>query len=234
MAPSRDVTAFSGLVSNADTWSTAAADYDKDGDVDLFLTHWTQSGGPNHLWQNNGDGSFSPVDVTAGITGITDTGYDLSFTPNFADLNNDGWPDIVLASDFGTSQVFHNNGNGTFTNTTQAVINDENGMGAALGDYDNDGDLDWFVSSIYEADGVPDGGWRTSGNRLYRNRGDGTFDDATDQAGVRPGHWGWGSVFADLNNDGHEDIFHVNGWEHPLFENDPSLLYMNCANGHLQ
>jgi len=96
----------------------------------------------------------------------------------------------LLASDFGTSKVLINQQNGTFSDETTGVISDENGMGAAVGDYDNDGDLDWFVTSIFDPDGAADGNWGITGNRLYRNQGDGTFEDATDEAGVRHGFWG--------------------------------------------
>jgi ASPIC and UnbV/Domain of unknown function (DUF6851)/FG-GAP-like repeat len=85
-------------------------------------------------------------------------------------------------------------------------------MGGAIGDYDNDGDIDWFVSSIWDPNGVAEGDWDVTGNRLYRNRGDGSFEDATDAAGVRVGYWGWASTFQDFDNDGHLDLFHVNGF----------------------
>ena len=79
-------------------------------------------------------------------------------------------------------------------------------MGSAIGDYDGDGDLDWFVSSIFDGDGVAEGDWGTTGNRLYRNRGDGSFEDATSAAGVRDANWGWGASFADFDNDGRLDL----------------------------
>jgi hypothetical protein len=107
-------------------------------------------------------------------------------------------------------------------------------MGAAIGDFDNDGDLDWFVSSIWSATGVSAGGWGITGNRLYRNRGDGTFDDVTETAGVRHGYWGWGSVFADLNNDGMLDIFHVNGFPSDTadeYHADPARLFVSNGDG---
>jgi hypothetical protein len=101
-------------------------------------------------------------------------------------------------------------------------------MGTAIGDYDSDGDLDWFVTSIFVLDGTPDPGRGVTGNRMYRNRGDGTFDDATDAAGVRDGNWGWASCFADFDNDGFVDIFHVNGWiTNPIFQRQPARLFMN-------
>jgi len=108
-------------------------------------------------------------------------------------------------------------------------------MGVAIGDYDDDGDLDWFVSSIWDPAGNTPEAWFASGNRLYRNRGDGTFDDVTDSAGVRAGYWGWGSTFADLDNDGDLDLFHVNGWRSGdasiTFHADPSRLFVSNGNG---
>jgi hypothetical protein len=94
--------------------------------------------------------------------------------------------------------------------------------------------MDWFVTSIHDPNGVVEGGWGDSGNRLYENNGDGTFVDVTDVAGVREGFWGWGACFADFNNDGHLDIFHVNGWRDALafeFIADPSRLFINNGDG---
>ena len=136
---------------------------------------------------------------------------------------------MLLAADFRTSQVFVNTRDGTFSDATTAAISDENGMGAAVGDYDNDGDLDWFVTAI-AAEGVPqDNGF--TGNRLYRNDGAGTFEDVTDVAGVRIGGWGWAACFSDFNNDGHLDLFHVNGWDDDRFRDLPSRLFMADGTG---
>ncbi len=164
---------------------------------------------------------------------------EFTFTPNFADINSDGYPDILVASDFLTSQVFINQQDGTFLNTTDpGVITDENGMGAAIGDYDNDGDLDWFVSSIYDPNGIAEGGWDVSGNRLYKNNGDGSFEDVTVAAGVEHGFWGWGSCMYDFDNDGYLDIAHVNGYGFSPtmtftqeFFSDPTRLFMSNGDG---
>jgi hypothetical protein len=135
--------------------------------------------------------------------------------------------------------VFLNNGDSTFTDVTTPIISDENGMGAAVGDYDNDLDLDWFVSSIFDPDeaGVKEGlgTWGFTGNRLYNN-GDGVFGDSTESSGVRHGFWGWASCFSDFNNDGYLDIFHVNGWSRDQeiasqFLEDPSRLFISKGNG---
>ncbi|MCH8028842.1 MAG: CRTAC1 family protein [Candidatus Dadabacteria bacterium] len=227
-----DVTLASGLIDETNTYSAAFGDYDLDGDLDLFITHWLVLGTPKYLLRNNGDGTFTDVTSEAGLPPFTVATIN-SFTPNFADINNDGWPDLLIAADFGKSRVFINQQDGTFTDATTPVISDENGMGASVGDYDNDGDLDWFVTSIFDDDGVAEGNWGVTGNRLYRNTGDGTFEDATDEAGVRNGYWGWASCFADFNNDGFLDIFHVNGFpqEDPDFVNDPSVLFISNGDG---
>ena len=161
-----------------------------------------------------------------------------SFTPNITDINNDSWPDVLLASDFGTTRKFISNGldgNGqlSFDVVQPDVLSDENGMGASVADYDNDGDMDWFVTSIWDPDGIAEGNWGVTGNRLYNNDGNGNFTDVTDFAGVREGYWGWASCFADFNNDGYLDIYHENGFPIPIaqeFVNDPARLFM--ANGY--
>jgi len=229
-----DVTTESGIIERLDTFSIAFGDYDRDGDLDVFLSHWNQPGTANHLWRNEGGGRFIAADAFAEVIGFRhpDTGLDHTFTPNFADINNDGWPDLIVAADFSTSQILINDRDGTFTNTTTPVISDENGMGSGVGDYDNDGDLDWFVSSIWDSTAEGSSGqesWGVTGNRFYRNLGNGTFEDATDEVGVRFGYWGWGSTFGDFDNDGNLDLFHVNGFPVELFDDDPARLFL--ANG---
>ncbi len=228
-------------ISSRNTFSVAFSDYDLDNDLDFFMTHWGSgvvNGTSEHLWRNNGDSTFTDVSTESGISATYQGVQDFTFAPNFADINNDGYPDILLSGDFGTSQVFVNQKNGTFTNTTDTnVITDENAMGAAVADYDNDGDLDWFVSSIYDPNMDAEANWGISGNRLYRNKGDGTFDDVTIQAGVEHGFWGWGSCFADFDNDGNLDLVHVNGFglsaQDTAFEffEDPTRLFMSNGNG---
>ena len=219
------------------SFSMAFGDYDRDGDLDLFITHWREADGSEflqYLWANDGNGHYTDVSAISGVAAALKAADVKTFTPNFTDINDDGWPDLLIASDFGTTRVLMNNG-GTYVDATTDVISDENGMGASVGDYDDDGDLDWFVTSIYEPTN------NRTGNRLYRNDGQGNFDDVTEEAGVRLGHWGWGSCFADFNNDSYLDIFHVNGFGNELspdfaslqaFYSDPSRLFMsNGADG---
>ena len=118
---------------------------------------------------------------------------------------------MLFAADFNRSQVFLNNRDGTFRNATDpGVLIDDHGMGSAVADFDNDGDLDLFVTSVYfGGPGETPDPFR--GNRLYRNDG-GVFTDATDQAGVVDGGWGWAACAIDFDNDGNLDIYHTNGW----------------------
>ena len=213
------------------TFSISAADTDKDGDLDLLFAHWLQDTG-NAYWLNNGSAQFT--DVTA--THINAPSYRSSFTPIFADINNDDWVDLLLTSDFASSKYFLNDNTGFMLQQLVPGITDENGMGAAIGDYDNDGDFDWFVTSIFDADGKSEGNWGITGNRLYNNDGDGVFTDVSLNTGVNNGYWGWGACFADFNNDMFLDIFHVNGFDtissgETDFNDDPSRLFINNGNG---
>ena len=211
-----DVTDASGVaIDTANTVSATFFDYDSDGYQDLFLAHWgaeRETGDDTEtVWRNNGDFTFVSASLATGIAnGITSLGIDRSFTPGFSDIDDDGDRDLLMVSDFNKTQVYVNNGDGTFSNTTdRKVIVDQAGMGLAIGDYDNDGDMDWFVTSIYNLD--EEG--THFGNRLYQNHGSVVFEDVTEAAGVADGDWGWATCFADFDNDSYLDIFHVNGWD---------------------
>ncbi len=209
--------------------SASFADYDRDGDLDAFVTHWTlpkisHRTVDEHLWRND-SGTFVDVGQAAGITAHPlDSDTDKTFTPNFTDIDDDGWLDLLLVADFGDTQVFVNDGDGTFTNVTNpSVITDQNGMGSAICDYDFDGDMDWFVTSIFN---TSTGG---NGNRMYRNQ-DGLgnfFEDQTTATGTREGYWGWGASCQDFDNDGDVDIFHVNGYDNAPSQNDPARLFVS-------
>lgn len=255
-----DVTEQSGFKSMGatNTISAAFGDYDLDGDLDMMLAHWGTprpedgsggNGDTESLWRNDSDASgirFTNVSVESGIAAkiIAQRGgygdfqpdaldYDYTFTPTFARMDADRYPDILSVADFSNTRVFLSNGDAsgpvTFEDATDnAVIIDRNGMGAAVGDVDNDGDLDWFVTGIF-------GSNETVGNRLYVNDGAGGLQDVTVAAGVPDGGWGWGACLADFNLDGRLDIFHTNGWDNlnPIdhFEDDRSRLFIARASG---
>jgi hypothetical protein len=152
-------------------------------------------------------------------------------------LNNDGHLDLAIAGDFHTSRLFWNNGDGTFTDGTLSagVGTEENGMGSTIADFNNDGHMDWFVTSIHNTYDDNPGNWGTTGNRLFRNNGDQTFTDVTTAAGVRDGDWGWASSAFDYDNDGHLDIVMTNGFpvtgQEVDFANDPMRLFRNNGDG---
>jgi hypothetical protein len=206
-------------------------DYDLDGDLDLFVAGWAVIRDPfprsalgNRLFRNNGDGTFTDV------TEKTDIGNDIvhGFSPCFADMDGDRYPELLLVADFGSSRYLVNNRDGTFT--TKEVFggtNPQDGMGSAVADFNWDGRPDWYVSEIHDDSG--DG--RGEGNKLYINQGGHAFEDQGTPAGVFDGGWGWGTVAVDLNHDGWLDIVETNGWPLPEYENELSKVWINNGNG---
>ena len=214
-------------------FSAAFGDYDRDGYLDLHVTEWRPSqlvgearAGVRLLRNRGADapGYFEDVTESAGVAMeqvVSQTQQDLTvgtfaFGSTFVDLDGDGWPELAVSSDFGTSRLFWNNGDGTFTDGTldARVGTAQNAMGTTFGDYDGDGDLDWFVTSVYSSSRGSPGGdeeGTKDGNRLFRNDGDRRFSDVTDLAGVRNGSWGWGAAFFDADNDGDLDLTMTNG-----------------------
>jgi len=226
-----DVTTGSGIdqMLSRHTISAAFGDIDRDGDLDMFLSHWgsaIETENPpasEHLWRNDSTADmirFVDISLSSGIADAVlapvsslGTDFDTTFTPNFVDFNDDLWPDLLIASDFTISKVLLNNGDMTFSDITiEEEIIDQTGMGAAIGDFDNDGDFDWFVSAVH-------GALWTVGNRIYAYE-DGNYVDASDGAGLNrttgtvqeQSSWGWASCAADFNRDGMLDIYLTNGY----------------------
>ncbi|MEM7413832.1 MAG: CRTAC1 family protein [Myxococcota bacterium] len=224
------------------SFGVAFGDYDRDGWIDLHTTEWIpQFESHSRLLRNRGEeapGTFEDRTESAGVAleGVH------AFASAFSDLDRDGWPDLAVAADFGTSRLFWNRGDGSFDDGTLAsgVGTDENGMGSTIGDFDGDGWLDWFVTSIWEdVPSCPDCNWGTTGNRLYRNEGNRRFSDATDAAGVRAGFWGWGAAAFDYDNDGDLDLAMTNGIAFPgtdveePFRQDPMRFWENDGSGRM-
>ena len=187
-------------------------DYDLDGDLDLFIASWRPNIGGNVLLKNDGDGTFSDATEAAGLYADGIWG----FTPRFIDMDGDRYPELLLTADFGTSRYYRNDLDGTFTDITKASGTglDDNGMGCTIGDFNNDGMFDWFVTSVFSFIGANDPIHPTpgTGNMLYLNRGGHRFEEISKKAGVNRGGWGWGTVSIDVDHDGFLDIVGTNGF----------------------
>jgi enediyne biosynthesis protein E4 len=242
-----DVTKKAGVIGSG--WSVSAGffDYDNDGKLDLFVTRYLDwsfktnrycgekkagfraychpdnyEGATNILYHNNGDGTFTDVSEKAGITNAQGKSLGVAF----ADYDGDGFTDVFIANDSVQCFLYHNNGNGTFTETGLLAgvgYNEDGktfaGMGVDFNDYDNDGFPDIAVTDL-------------SNERymLFRNNGDGTFRDATNQSGIGGATLafsGWSTHFFDYDNDGWKDLFvaqsHVMD---TIQKTSPNLRYM--------
>jgi hypothetical protein len=263
-----DVTRKAGLWHDDVRWSTGCTfvDYDRDGKLDLFIAHYVDfdlahtsepgstatcvwkgisvmcgprglKGTHSELYHNNGDGTFTDVSQSSGVA-KTDAYY--CFTVLTGDFDNDGWPDIYVTCDSTPNMLFHNNHNGTFTETAVeagVAFNDggreQAGMGADAVDYDGDGWLD-IVKTNFSDDTAT----------LYHNNHDGTFSDVSSAAGLGKNSQflGWGTLFLDIDNDGWPDIFMANGHVYPEVDGknlnntfrERKLLYWNEHNGRFR
>ncbi len=193
------------------------ADYDNDGDLDLFVDNY----GTNSLFRNEG-GVF--IKIADGD--ITTDEFD-SYGAAWADYDNDGDMDIFVATPGETTPsknnyLYNNNGDGTFEKVTGQNIVTDGGesFGGSWGDYDNDGDLDLFVSNVcYSTDG---------NNFLYTSNGDGTFTRMTEGHIVNDGAYSFGSAWGDYDNDGDLDLFVAN---YEAFGQSVDFLYKNLGGG---
>jgi hypothetical protein len=236
---------------------TCFLDMDADGDLDLYVSNYlefsydkhytTMANGfpiyvgppffpptPDVIYRNNGDGTFTDVSKNSGIAEHLSWGMGMIC----GDYDNDGDTDIFVANDSGANLLFQNNGMGKFEEIglLAGIACDMHGdnhgsMGAEFGDYDNDGRFDFYVTS-----------YQRQLATLYRNLGDGLFEDATRSTGAGAGtlpHVTWGANFIDFDNDGDRDIFVACGHLHDNIEqfDDRStyfaknILLMNTGDG---
>ena len=210
----------------ADTMGAAFGDFDLDGDLDLVVCGWADPNEGTRLFANNGDGTFSDVTALALPPRALH-----AFSPRFVDMDGDRYPELLIAADYRTSAYLVNRGDGSFEDRTVASGTglDTNGMGHVVADLDGDGRLDWFVTSIYDAD--PAGGGDPIGNMYYVSQGDHEFAEQATAAGIEDGSWAWGAAAVDVDHDGRLDLAVTNGWgvgaPDGLYGSVPSRLYMN-------
>lgn len=226
--------------------SMAAADYDNDGDLDVYACgyfpreslsdgvglgrpmpyHDANNGVPNFLLANDGSGNLQ--DVTAQV-GLDENNRRFSYAAAWEDYDNDGDMDLYVANDFGRNNLYRNDGGRFVDVASEAGVEDVSaGMSVGWGDFDRDGLFDLYVGNMFSSAGnrityqrrfrneeAPDTRAQyqrhARGNTLFRNRGDGTFEDVSEAANVTMGRWAWGCNFVDINNDGWEDLLVGNG-----------------------
>ncbi|MFQ5463314.1 MAG: FG-GAP-like repeat-containing protein [Phycisphaerae bacterium] len=198
-----------------------AGDINNDGFLDIFTAQWF---GPGHLLLNNQAGGFDDISDSSGIS-VSNYGHQCLM----ADFNDDGWLDIFLAVDFDANLLWINQQDNTFVDQAPAagVDNAMNDMGAVLGDYDNDGDFDLYITNIYTPPNDPMG---YKHNILYQNNSVGaalSFADVSVAMAVEQGYFGWGTTFLDVDNDRDLDLAATNGWRTGEGVSDPSRLFVN-------
>jgi hypothetical protein len=213
-----DITESAGIPTHpiAKTFGAACGDYDKDGFLDIYLSNYNWLSGPaNWLLHNNGDGTFEEVALALGV----DNGQNPSFQSAWIDYDNDTWPDIYVINDKSPKNaMFHNNGDGTFTDVSVATGTNivADAMSNAICDFDNNGFLDIYITNS------------STGNFLLANNGDGTFSDVTTAAGMSVFALTWGTTWVDHDNDLDDDAMVLTTYA-PI--NNRNYFYQNQGDG---
>ena len=221
-----DVSEQAGLIqANERHYGITFGDYDRDGYLDMYVTVYEQLGTPeqnwtrlNHLYRNNGDGTFTNVTEEAGVG----DGIRLSFKGVWMDYDNDGWPDLFVINDrVYKNSLYRNNGDGTFTDVSVEAgieLGGQDPMTATVGDFDNDGDLDIYMTNTNSP---------LKRGMLLVNNGDGTFSQLAEDYGVDVFGWTWGAIWIDYDNDTDQDLYVAHGHPNLGITNNPNFLLEN-------
>lgn len=209
------------LADNATPLGFALGDIDKDGDIDIFISNYIRKkqmvgqnnfsknyGAVSQMLLNNGDNTFTDVTKASGLYYQHNT-----FMGIFVDIDNDSWLDLIVAHDTGEVRTYKNNGDGTFKNMPNPTTNYyAYPMGIAVGDYNNDGKVDFMFSNTgtsaphFLARGKVDESEFNSDWIFFENKGNFVFEDVADKVKVADFEFSWGAVMADMNNDGLQEL----------------------------
>jgi hypothetical protein len=204
-----ETTSSAGFVSTPGRcWGASFGDYDRDGFLDLYVCTYIPEPEAyaydkiNHLYRNNGDGTFMDVTLAAGVG----NGMLASFQSVWQDVDLDGWPDLYVINDLaGANALYRNNQNGTFTDIAEEANlaeAPEHSMSISFSDFDLDGDQDLFMTNTGIYPQV-----NNAHSMLEVNNGDGTYTESSAQYDLDLYEWSWGSLWVDQNNDGYEDLY---------------------------
>ncbi len=211
-------------IEDHESYSIGLVDYDRDGYLDIYVSEWGVLSHPEEnskhsiLLHNLGieaPGHFENVTLQAGLLQPPETiGEHFAMSSGWADFDGDGWQDLSLIGEFGVSQFYWNNGDGTFSkaNSESGTGLEKFGMGVAVGDINNDGLLDYYATSIHEPLLVESQSTHT-GNKLYQNLGNRRFVEIAEYARVDHVGWSWGASFFEYENDGDIDLIVTNGMD---------------------
>lgn len=223
-----DVAIQAGVATTSPVVATAAGaawgDIDLDGDLDLAVCGYSGGASGNRVFRSEGS-RF--VDVTGQALSMPES---WGFQPLIADLTGDGFPELLLAADFGTGRAFRNLRDGSLALATAefGMGLERNGMGICLADLDRNGAPDSCVTSIFSDLPASAG---LNGNALYLNSGSGACSEAAELQGVSDGGWGWGVVAGDFDHDGWEDLVEANGRNGGEWAAEQEYIYRNGGDG---
>jgi hypothetical protein len=226
-----DVTALSGIsIVNAENYGASWGDYDKDGFLDLYVCKYRGFGDPanlnhvNNLYHNNGDGTFSDVSFSSG----TSNGITPSYQSIWLDYDHDTWPDLLVVNDrWGfPNALFRNNGDGTFSDIASSsgiAENQNNFMTGTIGDFDNDQDLDVYMTNT----ATPPPGYFDF-PYLFQNDGNGSFANVAANFHLELNKTAWGGLWVDYDNNGWQDLYVATGNVDTSLALASSFLYKNA------